>query len=59
MAKEDSDDLIDEIESNPLRERIRSALSGIPAPVRKVLVGTTGAVLILIGLSLVDRKSVV
>lgn len=53
MAKEDSDDLIDEIESNPLRERIRSALSGIPAPVRKVLVGTTGAVLILVGLSLV------
>jgi len=42
-----------EIESNPWRERVRSALSGIPAPVRKVLVAVTGSVLILIGVSLI------
>ncbi len=46
-------DVIDDIESNPLRERVRSALRVIPAPVRKVLVAVTGSVLILIGISLV------
>jgi hypothetical protein len=46
-------DVVDDIESNPLRERVRSALSIIPAPVRKVLVAVTGAVLILIGISLI------
>ncbi|MFM2438682.1 MAG: hypothetical protein RLZ55_1507 [Actinomycetota bacterium] len=33
--------------------RVRSALSGIPAPVRKVLVIVAGSVLIIIGLALV------
>lgn len=46
-------DVVTDIESHPLRERVRSALSIIPAPVRKVLVAVTGAVLILIGVSLI------
>ena len=46
-------DLDHEIESNPWRDRVRSALSGIPTPVRKVLVSVSGTVLILIGISLV------
>lgn len=53
MADEDRTHLADQIESNPLRDRVRSALSGIPAPVRKVLVSFAGAVLIVVGLSLV------
>jgi hypothetical protein len=53
VTDKEAPDLVDQIESNPLRDRIRSALSGIPAPIRKVLVGVTGAVLILVGISLV------
>lgn len=42
-----------ESRTHPLTERVRSALGSLPAPIRKVLVLVTGAVLILVGLALV------